>query len=141
MNQIPQWLRIGELAQNLKTTTKTLRFYESIGLLVEVQRSPSGYRLYGEQAIVQAQHVLALRRLGLSIEELQELLCNEEETSLRSRLLGMMDEKLRQQDLELSVQQGRRDDLAARHQALLSTSRERSPDCICDALLISCECK
>lgn len=141
MKQSSKWLRIGELAEALQTTTKTIRFYESKGLLAEAKRTESGYRLYGEGAVSQARRVLGLRRLGLSIEELQAMLSARGKLSLRKRLLGLMDEKLRQQDVELSVLQGRRDDLAARHQALLSTPRDRPADCICDALLISCACK
>ena len=129
---------LGELAQALQTTTKTLRFYESKGLLPEAKRSESGYRLYEGRAVMQAKRVIGLRKLGLSIEELQEMLI--EKTLLRTRLLGLMDEKLSQQDLELSVLQGRRDDLAARHQALLSTPQDQPGDCICDALLIACTC-
>ena len=141
MNQPSKWLRIGELAEVLQTTTKTIRFYESRGLLPKAKRTASSYRLYGERAVSQAKRVLGLRRLGLSIDELQAMLNGKGKPALRKRLLGLMDEKLRRQDLELSVLQGRRDDLAARHQALLSTPRDCPPDCICDALLIDCVCK
>ncbi len=141
MNQPSKWLRIGELAEVLQTTTKTIRFYESKGLLPKAKRSASGYRLYGEGAVIQARQVLGLRRLGLSIDELQASLNAKGKPGLRKHLLGLMDEKLHQQDLELSVLQGHRDDLAARHQLLLSTPRNRSADCICDALLIACGCK
>ena len=89
---------------------------------------------------MQARRVLGLRKLGLSIDELQEMLSDGEKTPLRTRLLGLMDEKLSKQDLELSVLQGHRDDLAARHQALLSTPHNQPGDCICDALLIVCAC-
>jgi len=141
MKRSPSCLRIGELAEVLQTTTKTIRFYESKGLLPKAKRTASGYRLYGEQAVRQAGRVLGLRRLGLSIDELHASLNAKRKTGLRRHLVGLLDEKLRQQELELSVLQGRRDDLAARHQALLSTPRERPKDCICDALLIPCNCK
>lgn len=140
MNQHDRWLRIGELAAVLQTTTKTIRFYESKGLLPKAKRSKSGYRFYGEAAIRQTRRVLGLRRLGLSIDELRIAVNVKSNKGLRKHLVGLLDEKLRQQDLELSVLQGRRDDLAARHQALLSTARERPPDCICDALLVPCSC-
>ena len=140
MNQSTKLLRIGELAESLQTTTKTIRFYESKGLLREVKRTESGYRLYGKRAVSQVKRVLGLRRLGLSIDELQAMLRTKGKPALRKHLLGLMDEKLRQQDLELSLLQGRRDDLAARHQALLSTPRDRPADCICDAMLIACTC-
>ena len=135
-----QGIRIGELAKLLRTTTKTLRFYEQIGLLEPVQRSESAYRLYGEEAVATARLVIGLRHLELTIPELQQLVGREGTATRRQRLLALMDERLRRIYLELSVLQGRCDDLAARHAALLATPRERPPKCVCDALLQPCTC-
>ena len=132
--------RIGELASLLGTTTKTLRFYEQIGLLDHPVRTQSGYRLYGEQQISKARMMVNLRRLGLSIEDLQELKNDTKETSLRKRLSSILDQKLFVIDQDLGLLQGKREDLSARLQALVSTPRERIPNCICDALLIDCDC-
>jgi DNA-binding transcriptional MerR regulator len=134
-------IRIGQLAKLLNTTTKTLRFYEQIGLLRPALRSASAYRLYDEQAVEDARLVLGLRGLELTITELQELLRPGGPRSRRQRLLALMDERLRRTELELSVLQGRWDDLAARHAALLATPRGRPPDCVCDALFKPCTCK
>jgi len=134
-------LRIGQLAKELGTTPKTLRFYEQIGLLGHPARSESGYRLYDRRAAKQARLVLGLRRLRLSIGELKALFAAEpRQRSLRQRLLALMDENIRKMELALNMQQGRRDELAARHQMLLSTPRTRPPDCICDALGVDCAC-
>lgn len=133
-------LRIGELAKQLGTTTKTLRFYERIGLLGPVRRSESAYRLYDDQAAESARLVIGLRQLQLTIPELQALMKDDGKTTRRQRLLAMMDERLRAMELELSVLQGRCDDLAARHAALLATPRGRVPDCVCDALFQPCAC-
>lgn len=139
--QMPQAnLRIGQLAKQLNTTTKTLRFYEDIGLFTSIARSDAGYRLYDTKSINQARLVLQLRRLGLTLKELNELLNTKDTRSFRQRVTSLMDEKLRDTDENLAVLQGRRDDLAARHQALLSTPRDRVADCICDALLSPCTC-
>jgi DNA-binding transcriptional MerR regulator len=136
----PRGLRIGELAKLLGTTTKTLRFYEEIGLLAPTQRSESSYRLYDGEAIATARLVVGLRHLELTIPEIQALLGGAGGTTRRQRLMALMDERLRGMELELSVLQGRCDDLSARHAALLATPRERPPDCICDALLLPCTC-
>lgn len=134
-------LRIGELARLLNTTTKTIRFYESNGLLNPAQRSAAGYRLYDSDAVQQARILLGLRRLGLGIDELKALNSTRNERSRRQNLLAVMDEKIRELDLTLSVLQGRRDDLAARQQNLLLNAGHKPPDCVCDALLIECNCK
>ena len=136
----PRGLRIGELAKLLGTTTKTLRFYEQIGLLGPTQRSESSYRLYGSPAVEAARLVIGLRHLELTIPELQELLRDDSQTTRRQRLMALMDERLRRMELELSVLQGRCDDLSARHAALLATPRGRPPHCVCDALLLPCTC-
>ena len=133
-------LRIGELAQLLGTSTKTLRFYEQIGLLEPAQRSDSAYRLYDAADVENARLVIGLRHLELTIPELQQVLGNDGGTTRRQRLLALMDERLRRMELELSVQQGRFDDLTARHAALLATPRSRPPGCVCDALLRPCNC-
>jgi DNA-binding transcriptional MerR regulator len=133
-------LRIGELARQLGTTTKTLRFYEQIGLIEPAKRNDAAYRLYDEQAAETARLVIGLRRLQLTIPEVQAVLHDEPGTTRRQRLLALMDERLRQIELELSVLQGRWDDLGARHTALLATPRSRPPTCICDALLEPCTC-
>lgn len=133
-------MRIGQLAAALGTTTKTLRFYERIGLLRQAARSDSGYRLYDRAAMDRARLVIGLRRLELSIDELQDLLRDDGKMTTRQRLLTLMDEKLREMFLQLGILQGRCDDLAARHEALLSTPRDRPADCICDAMLRTCTC-
>ena len=133
-------MRIGELAALLGTTTKTLRFYEQIGLLGPARRSESAYRLYDDEAVANARLVIGLRHLELTIPELQALLRDDGRSTRRQRLLALMDERLRRMELELSVQQGRCDDLAARHAALLATPRARAPHCVCEALLQPCTC-
>ena len=136
----PRGMRIGELAKLLRTSTKTLRFYEQIGLLGPAQRNPSSYRLYDEEAVAAARLVVGLRHLDLTIAEVQGLLRDEGRTTRRQRLMALMDERLRTMEIELSVQQGRFDDLAARHAALLATPRDRPPCCVCEALLRPCSC-
>lgn len=136
----PRGLRIGELAELLGTSTKTLRFYEQIGLLAPAHRSESAYRLYGADDVENARLVIGLRHLELTIPELQQVLGADGATTRRQRLLALMDERLRRMELELSVMQGRCDDLSARHAALLATPRDRPPGCVCDALLRPCTC-
>ncbi len=133
-------MRIGQMAAALGTTTKTLRFYERIGLLRPAARSGSGYRHYDRAAMDRARLVIGLRRLDFSIDELQELLREHGKMTTRQRLLSLMDEKLREMYLHLGILQGRCEDLSARHEALLSAPRDRPANCICDAMLRACTC-
>ena len=133
-------LKIGQLAKELGTTTKTLRFYEEIGLLTSSIRSDAGYRLYNGKALSEARVLIGLRRLGLSIDEMQRLCSSKPDGPMRKQLLSILDEKVRDVDISLSVLQGKRDDMEARFQALMSTPSDRPDDCVCDALLIPCDC-
>ncbi len=134
-------LRIGELAKKLSITTKTLRFYEKIGLIEHPGRSESGYRFYNVDQVDKIFVVVNLRRIGLSIEELQQLKDDAGHNSLRKGLASILDQKLFVIDQDLGVLQGKREDLSARLQALVSTPHERPSNCICDLLLIECTCE
>ncbi len=140
-NGTGRMLRIGELAQALGTTTKTLRHYEKMGLIIPSGRTRSDYRVYDHDDQRRARNVMGMRGIGLSIPEIQNLLQdNSAIQSVRQRLLGYLDEKLRETEETLSVLQGRRDDLSARSLSLFDTPQTRNDDCICNALLQSCDC-
>lgn len=67
-------VRIGELADRLGLNPKTIRYYEGIGLLPEPERSPSGYRDYGEQTAELLTFIRTAQRLGLKLDEVREIL-------------------------------------------------------------------
>ena len=54
--------------------TSTVRFYERIGLLESPTRTGSGYRDYDDDAATRLQFVHRARRIGLSCEQIAELL-------------------------------------------------------------------
>lgn len=66
--------QIGELAKRCQVTTDTLRFYEKNHLLKPAGRSESGYRLYNDDNQHQVSFILRAKGLGLSLEEIKELL-------------------------------------------------------------------
>ncbi|KAB2823484.1 Zn(2+)-responsive transcriptional regulator [Aliivibrio finisterrensis] len=65
---------IGELAKRCNVTNDTLRFYEKNGLLIPSGRSSSGYRLYNDDNLAQIRFILKAKQLGLTLDEIQELL-------------------------------------------------------------------
>ncbi len=46
-----QWLTIGQLAQATGVPTKTIRYYEQVGVLPAPPRSDAGYRQYAKRAV------------------------------------------------------------------------------------------
>ncbi len=67
-------LRIGQVARATGVSTKTLRYYEAIGLLKAARRSPAGYRVYEEDAITQVRFVRSAQALGLRLKDIAVIL-------------------------------------------------------------------
>jgi DNA-binding transcriptional MerR regulator len=64
-------LKIGQLSEQSGKSHRALRFYEERGLLQPRERTESGYRLYGEEALVQLRWIDRLQLLGFSLPEIQ----------------------------------------------------------------------
>ncbi|WP_326613907.1 MerR family transcriptional regulator [Streptomyces scopuliridis] len=91
-------MRISQLAERSGVPATTLRYYESAGLL-PADRTPSGYRLYGEDAVERLAFIGAAKHLGLPLEEIGALLrvweagaCKEVKADLRPRIAARLAE-------------------------------------------------
>lgn len=69
----PQPIRIGELARRTGVTTRTLRFYEEMGLITPSGHSRGGFREYDPGQIRRIEAILALKAAGFQLEEIREL--------------------------------------------------------------------
>jgi DNA-binding transcriptional MerR regulator len=67
-------MRIGELAEAAGVTSKTLRYYERIGLLAPPSRSQSGYREYQRDVLARLGFIKAGQALGLSLGEIRPVI-------------------------------------------------------------------
>lgn len=67
-------MNIGEVAKHSGVSPKTIRYYESIGLISAASRSASGYRQYGARELETLRFVRHARGLGFSVEDVAELL-------------------------------------------------------------------
>jgi DNA-binding transcriptional MerR regulator len=66
-------MRIGELAAEAGTTTRTLRYYESRGLL-SARRDGKGHRTYDEGDLAQVRQIRMLQDFGFGLEETRPFL-------------------------------------------------------------------
>ncbi|MFM6356634.1 MAG: heavy metal-responsive transcriptional regulator [Planktothrix sp.] len=66
--------QVGEVSRRLELNPQTLYFYERIGLIPPPQRTVSGYRLYSEQDINRIAFITRVKSLGLSLDEIQDIL-------------------------------------------------------------------
>jgi MerR family transcriptional regulator, thiopeptide resistance regulator len=64
----------GRFAQRASVSVRTLRFYDRAGVLVPSERTEAGYRMYTDEDFPRLQQVLALKFLGLSLDEIKRCL-------------------------------------------------------------------
>lgn len=66
-------ISIGMLANSTGVTTRTLRYYEEMGIMSPSCRSDSGSRAYTDEDVRKLRFILKLKELGLTIKEMQAL--------------------------------------------------------------------
>jgi len=66
-------VQIGELAKSLKITTRTIRYYEEIGLMGKTERLGGSTRTYTNDDILRLKFILKLKTMGISLKEIQKL--------------------------------------------------------------------
>lgn len=89
--------RIGAFSQLTGVTVKTLRYYDEVGLLKpsEVDRFTS-YRYYTVEQIDRLNRILALKDLGLSLNEIRRVLCENPSAAEMRGMLRLKQAQLRQ---------------------------------------------
>jgi DNA-binding transcriptional MerR regulator len=64
---------IGEIAQKLEMSQRTIRYYEEIGLLNSIKRIEGGRRVYTDADLRRLKLIKYWKLLGMSLSEMQEL--------------------------------------------------------------------
>ncbi|RUS47274.1 MerR family transcriptional regulator [Cohnella sp. AR92] len=64
---------IQKLAKLAGVSTRTLRYYDEIGLLKPARLSSSGYRIYGPRELELLQHILFYRELGVDLDTIRRI--------------------------------------------------------------------
>ena len=67
-------LKIGEVAEQVGLSLRTIRFYEEEGLVVPDSRTEGGFRLYSPTAVHRLELIKRMKPLGFSVEEMVEVL-------------------------------------------------------------------
>jgi DNA-binding transcriptional MerR regulator len=87
-------LHIGEMAQLLGLTPKTIRHYQKVGLLAEPERTEAGYRLYGVQDLLRLRRIRRLQSLGLSLKQIKAVLGDPTHEHTLRQILQSLDQEL-----------------------------------------------
>jgi effector-binding domain-containing protein len=93
--------KIGEFSRFSQVTVKALRYYDEIGLLKPAEVDPfTGYRYYSARQLPRLHRILALKDLGLSLEQIGDLI----EGNLSSdQIRGML--RLKQSEIRQQVEE------------------------------------
>src|SRR5207249_3014937 len=67
-------MRIGELAARSGVPAKTIRYYESLGVLPMAPRTPASYRIYGLEAVEQLRFIRGAQAVGFTLAEISQIL-------------------------------------------------------------------
>lgn len=65
---------ISQVAELTGISTRTLQYYDEIGLLKPSELTPSGYRLYSDEALQKLQQILFFKELDFKLKEINEIL-------------------------------------------------------------------
>lgn len=92
-------VKISEISLKYDISTRALRYYEDVGLIKSVRTHDYAYRLYDNQAIKRLEQILVLRKLNISIKDIQKIFaCNEVDV-----LLDVLSHKVNEIDAEVSL--------------------------------------
>jgi len=78
MDGFPQNMKIGEVARQLGISTRTIRYYEEVGLMGDNRQGSGSMRIYGKEDVVRLKFILKLKELGISLKEIHEIAVNYE---------------------------------------------------------------
>ena len=78
---------IGELASSLELTTRTLRYWEEVGIIESVERADGAARGYTPYYVRRIKFIMKLKHLGLTIKEMQALYAAYGEAKRTDRML------------------------------------------------------
>ncbi|RBP92986.1 DNA-binding transcriptional MerR regulator [Cytobacillus firmus] len=65
---------VQKLAQLAGVSSRTLRYYDEIGILKPARTNSSGYRIYGQQEVDSLQQILFYRELGICLDQIKEII-------------------------------------------------------------------
>jgi len=127
-------MKISDLTEQTGVPTKTIRYYEDVGLLPAATRKPNGYREYREADVDRLKLVAGARRLDFSLAEISEII------DLRDRriapcgvLLELLDQKAEEIGQRIAELQRVQKDLEALYSVGLTfpTDDVEGKNCVC----------
>ncbi|WP_027625786.1 MerR family transcriptional regulator [Clostridium lundense] len=88
---------VQKLAHIAGVSTRTLRYYDEIGILKPARINSSGYRIYGENEVNMLQQILFYKELGISLENIKEIIASpsfDREKALREHHQKLLEKRM-----------------------------------------------
>jgi len=105
-------MRIGELSQHTAVPTKTIRYYEEVGVLPPAERAANGYRMYTDATIERLEFIKDAQATGLTLDEIATVLrLREKGESTCQHVTHLLDHHLQQLDGRIKALHATRDRL------------------------------
>lgn len=92
-------IKIKDVSNKYDITARTLRYYEDMGLLSSTRSDDYAYRMYDESAVRRLEQILILRKLNISIKDIQRVFS----TSGSEVVLEVLGKKVQSIDDEVSL--------------------------------------
>ena len=104
MQEPKELSQIGGIAERLGVSTRTIKYYEELGLVSPENRSPGGFRLYDASDIERLRRILRLKGMGFSLAAIREFLAVRDaaQEATRERVLAETTEHLRSREREVA---------------------------------------
>ena len=97
MQEPKELSQIGGVAERLGVSTRTIKYYEELGLVSPENRSPGGFRLYNASDVERLQRILRLKGMGFSLAAVRDAA----KEATRERVLAETTEHLRSREREV----------------------------------------
>ncbi|TWJ18292.1 MerR family transcriptional regulator [Geobacter argillaceus] len=118
---------IGDLAKSLDLTTRTLRYWEEVGIIESVQRADGAVRGYTPYYVRRIRFIMKLKELGLTIREMQDLYVAygeaKETENMIPRLIQILDDHINKVDEKMARLASLRKDVVDYRQRMVEKFR------------------
>lgn len=115
---------IGDLAVSLGLTTRTLRYWEEVGIIGSIPRADGATRGYTPYFVRRIKFIMKLKELGLTIKEMQDLYTAygeaKETERMLPRLVEILDEHIHKVDEKMAKLASLRKDLVDYRQRMMT---------------------
>jgi DNA-binding transcriptional MerR regulator len=129
-------ITVKEVAERVGLPSRTVRYYDRIGLVCADERSTAGYRLYSPEEEGKLRFIRQAKGLGLSLEDIRGLMAAAERGccgEVMPELERLLDEKVHEIDARIA-------ELAAFRERLVAYGAGKRPGCGCQGPGAFCGC-